>query len=352
MGSGTGTAAVQTTTGSSVTLDHNTITSVYTGISASGGSLSSSHNKISGFQNDGIKASGSTVNISYDTLDIGSTGVRGIELADCPSGDVSHNLVTASPVSVRYGMKCSGSTSVSVSYNRFEDVCIGLAGSGTSVLDITDNVLTDNSSTGVRGEGSSRLDVKGNSITGYDYYGVTIKNTAYADLGAQPDSGLNRIFTESMWTDYCVMNKTASTVMAEYNWWGTSQPTQSLFYGSVDWSPYLIGDPGPPFALKMPGQVLGVPPVAYTVQNYPNPLNPVTTIEYGVPEDGMQVTVRVFDVSGRLLRLLVDRRELAGVHTVSWDGRSEDGRRVASGVYLYEALIGEYRVSKKMVVLR
>jgi flagellar hook assembly protein FlgD len=60
----------------------------------------------------------------------------------------------------------------------------------------------------------------------------------------------------------------------------------------------------------------------------------------------------VFDISGRLVRTLVEAREPAGVHTVSWDGGSEDGRRVASGVYLYEAVIGEYRVSKKMVVLR
>jgi hypothetical protein len=96
------------------------------------------------------------------------------------------------------------------------------------------------------------------------------------------------------------------------NWWGTSEPTQSLFYGPVDWDPYLTSDPGLPFALKMPGQVFGVPPVAYSVQNYPNPLNPMTTIEYGVPEDGAKVTLRVFDVTGRIVRVLVDEPKPAG----------------------------------------
>jgi hypothetical protein len=351
-GAGGGAAGVGMATGSTATLSHNTITGMYTGIEADSGVLTSSYDEVSGFQYAGIKASGSTVAVSHDALDIGSTGVTGIELIDCPSGDVSHNVITGSSSGVRYGIKCSGSTSASVSYNTLEDVCIGLSGSGTSDVDITNNIFTDNSSSGVSGEGSSSLDVKGNSITGYAYYGVTIKNTATADLGAQPDSGSNRIFTESTWTDYCVMNKTASTVMAEYNWWGTSQPTQSLFYGPVDWDPYLAGDPGLPFGLKMPGRPLATPAVAYTVQNYPNPLNPVTAIEYGVPEDGAKVTIRVFDVSGRVVRVLVDEARPAGVHVVTWDGSGEDGRRVASGVYLYEAVIGKYRVTKKMVVLR
>jgi flagellar hook assembly protein FlgD len=107
-----------------------------------------------------------------------------------------------------------------------------------------------------------------------------------------------------------------------------------------------------PFAMRLPGRGRSIPVVAYAVQSYPNPLNPMTTVEYGVPDPGARVTVRIFDVSGRLLRTLVDARQTAGVHQVSWDGRAEDGNRVASGVYPYEVVVGDWRITKKLVVLR
>jgi hypothetical protein len=338
--------------GSTVDVTESVITGTYTGVDASGDNVSVSQSKISGFHNAGIKVTGGYAALSHDTVDVGSTGVTGIDLVSCDSAHVDHNVITGSSSGVRYGMKCYGLDTLTASYNTFEDVLTGMKVYGSSHIDVNHNVFSDNGSTGMSVEGTSWANVKHNSITGYAYYGVAVKNSAEADLGAYPDSGSNRIFTGSPWTDYCVMNKTAVALMAECNWWGTSQPTQSLFYGPVDWNPYLGSDPGLPFALRMPGLVFGVPPLAYSVQNYPNPLNPLTTIEYGVPEEGARVTLRVFDVSGRVVRVLVDGTRPAGVHFVSWDGCGDDGRRVASGVYLYEAVIGDYRTTKKMVVLR
>jgi hypothetical protein len=81
-------------------------------------------------------------------------------------------------------------------------------------------------------------------------------------------------------------------------------------------------------------------------QNYPNPFNPWTTIRFELPGP-MRVTVRVFDLLGREVSVLLDRTTGGGVHEVRWDGS-----RVASGVYVYRLQAGNYVASKRLVVLK
>jgi hypothetical protein len=81
-------------------------------------------------------------------------------------------------------------------------------------------------------------------------------------------------------------------------------------------------------------------------QNYPNPFrseatspalsggNPETSIRYELPHNG-DVTLAVFDLTGRRVALLESGPKTAGVHVVRWDGRSGEGIRVPSGVYFY-----------------
>ncbi|MBK7702876.1 MAG: T9SS type A sorting domain-containing protein [bacterium] len=66
--------------------------------------------------------------------------------------------------------------------------------------------------------------------------------------------------------------------------------------------------------------------------NAPNPFNPRTKIDYEVGSAG-RVTLRVFDVRGKAVRLLVDRELDAGRYRLTWDGTDDRGRRLASGVY-------------------
>ncbi len=67
--------------------------------------------------------------------------------------------------------------------------------------------------------------------------------------------------------------------------------------------------------------------------NYPNPFNPVTTLEFNIPDNG-RVLVQIFDLSGRLVKTLVYAHFGPGRHTVQWDSTNTAGSRVASGVYL------------------
>ncbi len=85
---------------------------------------------------------------------------------------------------------------------------------------------------------------------------------------------------------------------------------------------------------------------------HPNPFNPVTKIRFSLSEPG-HVTIRVHDVSGRVVRTLIDETVASpGPGSVVWDGRDERGQRCASGVYFYRLEAPAFRTERRMVLLR
>ena len=98
-------------------------------------------------------------------------------------------------------------------------------------------------------------------------------------------------------------------------------------------------------------EVEPVPLVNSLHQNHPNPFNPNTTISFNLRERG-HASLAVYDVAGRLVRVLIDGVKEAGPHDVNWDGKDNTGRGVASGVYFYRLEAGSFTETKKMVLLR
>lgn len=86
-------------------------------------------------------------------------------------------------------------------------------------------------------------------------------------------------------------------------------------------------------------------------QNYPNPFNSSTTINYALPISS-DVDLTIFDLTGKLVRVLVDDRVPAGNHTAVWDGRDALGNPVASGAYLYKLKAGPFVGVRKIALLR
>ena len=86
-------------------------------------------------------------------------------------------------------------------------------------------------------------------------------------------------------------------------------------------------------------------------QNFPNPFNPSTTIRFDMKERGL-VTLKIFDVSGRLVRTLADEVRDAGAYSAVWDGRNNGGMQVASGIYFYKMETAGFQATKKLVLLR
>jgi hypothetical protein len=86
-------------------------------------------------------------------------------------------------------------------------------------------------------------------------------------------------------------------------------------------------------------------------QNYPNPFNPSTTIKYSVKQNA-HVSLKIYNVAGQLVRTLVNSDMTAGAYTETWNGRSNSGNPVSSGVYFYKLVTKNYSMTKKMVVLK
>jgi hypothetical protein len=86
-------------------------------------------------------------------------------------------------------------------------------------------------------------------------------------------------------------------------------------------------------------------------QSYPNPMVGGAMIKYALPRD-VAVSLKVYNISGQLVKTLVSGTEKAGYKQVSWEGRSEQGHRVSAGVYFYRMQAGEFTATKKLVVVR
>jgi hypothetical protein len=97
---------------------------------------------------------------------------------------------------------------------------------------------------------------------------------------------------------------------------------------------------------------VAVPTRMALLQNYPNPFNPGTTIAFDVNSDAV-VTLRVFDLTGQVVRTLVSGERFSpGRYERSWDGRNEAGVRVASGVYFYQLATDGFGALRKMTLVQ
>jgi glycosidase len=132
-------------------------------------------------------------------------------------------------------------------------------------------------------------------------------------------------------------------------------------FGNLGFNPNFAADSmatggpymSPTFSLET-GQMISVresnraeKPTSYQLfQNYPNPFNPTTIITYQVPRSS-EVKLEVFDVLGRKVATLVDKKQEAGVYSVSFGATS-----LASGVYFYRLQAGEFTQTKKMLLVK
>ena len=105
------------------------------------------------------------------------------------------------------------------------------------------------------------------------------------------------------------------------------------------------------YSSEKPTSVEIVPESLLTVNNYPNPFNPTTTIEFSLPEPG-QAHLDVYAMSGQKIRNLTSGYMTAGVHSAVWDGRDDNGISVSSGVYFSRVSVGEVTSSRTMMLVK
>mgnify|MGYP006228362371 FL=1 len=86
-------------------------------------------------------------------------------------------------------------------------------------------------------------------------------------------------------------------------------------------------------------------------QNYPNPFNPVTTLQYDLPENTL-VNITVYDMTGKVVRNLVNSQQSTGFKSVRWNASNDNGAPASAGVYLYKIQAGDFIDTKKMILLK
>jgi PKD repeat protein len=88
------------------------------------------------------------------------------------------------------------------------------------------------------------------------------------------------------------------------------------------------------------------------LQNHPNPFNPTTTIRYDVPRGGGHVMLRVYNVSGQLVRTLVNGFESAGHKNARWNATDDRGQTVSTGIYFYQLKAEGFSETRKMLLMK
>ncbi|NUO82874.1 hypothetical protein HUU05_22610 [candidate division KSB1 bacterium] len=144
---------------------------------------------------------------------------------------------------------------------------------------------------------------------------------------------------------------------------GATETLHLLIYGgpgTLDWfGDWVVTKQAG--AMLPTGEASSIVPSDFALeQNYPNPFsplgrgisgNPETEIHFQLPQTE-HVALKIFNVLGEEIRTLVEAPFEAGYHRVLWDGKDNDGRPLASGVYLYQLRAGSFSQVKKMSVIR
>jgi hypothetical protein len=86
-------------------------------------------------------------------------------------------------------------------------------------------------------------------------------------------------------------------------------------------------------------------------QNMPNPFSGKTNISYQSPQNG-KVTLKVYNLQGQVVKVLVDKEQPAGYYNVAWGGKSGDGKTISNGVYFYRLTTGSGIATKKLVFVK
>lgn len=86
-------------------------------------------------------------------------------------------------------------------------------------------------------------------------------------------------------------------------------------------------------------------------QNRPDPFSSATQMEYDLQRQG-HVAVKVYNLVGQLVRILVDETEGPGTHVASWNGRSDSGNALAAGLYFCRVTMGGFADTKRMILVR
>ncbi len=124
--------------------------------------------------------------------------------------------------------------------------------------------------------------------------------------------------------------------------WKPGQPNPGSFSA--------VSNPGDQLSTDV-NDVAEIPSNYRLLNNYPNPFNPSTVIAFEIPQSE-NVSLKVFNINGQLIRTLTNENYSAGKHEKTWNGKNEFGKEVSSGIYIYRLIAGKFNRSARMVLMK
>lgn len=166
------------------------------------------------------------------------------------------------------------------------------------------------------------------NINDFDHYNLylSLDGTNYDLIGATV--GINYTYELSNFQD---MHHFYVTAVNQQNM--ESDPSNI-----IDYQPVSSGDT-PILQTKLNG-------------NYPNPFNPITTISFSTTENSKLTEISIYNLKGQKVKTLINENLPAGEHTIVWNGKDDNGKQTASGIYFYKMKNGNYTHTRKMLLLK
>ncbi len=142
----------------------------------------------------------------------------------------------------------------------------------------------------------------------------------------------------------------------------TTEPSRYVFFdrnlqaGTYDYRLKQIDTDGAFEYSHIVTATIGLPTTFMLAQNFPNPFNPATEIQYQLAASensgGMRTLLKIYNILGKEVRVLVNEEQAPGFYRVTWDGRDDFGQRLASGIYVYRLQSGKFVATRKMALVQ
>lgn len=282
-----------------------------------------------------------TDNANVSQINFGTTGTDTIRIIN--------NVIKGGPFPLAGGIAflATGTVNARIQMNKITHNRYGLAFLSSGVTAIVDNNMIDsNNIDGNPNTGGSGINLNGNStltakitnnVIRGNLWGITIQGTAKPNLGnlgnADPsDDGGNHIHDNGNTGQiYDLYNNTPDSIKAENNYWGTGildSVEAHIFHkpdnpalGFVDYLP--IESPLNIQEISSNSNIQSY----YLYNGYPNPFNPISTIKFDIPIEGL-IKVRIYDITGREVATLVNSTLRRGSYETKWNASNH-----SSGIY-------------------
>ncbi|MFC1619948.1 T9SS type A sorting domain-containing protein [Candidatus Neomarinimicrobiota bacterium] len=182
----------------------------------------------------------------------------------------------------------------------------------------------------------------------YFFHSDTDLEAGWNLVGGDKFVYVNQVDASTGWTQYMVAEQAPATatgisVRARFN----PKTTGTAYYDDFSVTKMV----SPTVAIEERNRTARVPTEYRLSQNFPNPFNPQTSIQFTCPNLGW-VRMDVYNLLGQRVTTLVDGIYQGGTYNVNWEGVDDRGIPVASGVYIYSLITNDTRIARKMLLIR